>query len=1045
LEVNKPIKGSNMKLKMAVLVFGLFFVGSTGFSSTYYLPQVAIGSYTGGEGKVYSYRTTFVFFNNTNTANYVTMALTDDAGNPMKANISELGKNSTFSFQLSAGSTRIFRTDSSGSIHTGAATITSDSDIGVSGIYTINNVATGEFVTEVGVQATSLMSKFVIPIQTTANGAVTTGLALYNPGALDSTITLSIKNEDGTTAEANVSVPLAAGKHTAFYITDKFPSINNSAFSGMLTVQSSANISAVTLRQNAPSTVTYTSIPVVPTTSTQKTFNLAHFADGLVGGTPYKTTFMLYNFSTSSATVTLAPRHDDGTALTLTMADGTSTASSYTIAPGASRFLQTDGTAGAQGAVIISSNVAIGVAALFTEYNNDQSFNTEAGVQDSQALTDFALPIDSRVSLDGSVTTSDTGIAFFNPGSSSVDITPKFLDVGGIITTSSTQITLPAKGHAAYFFNNLFPQLGDVQGSIAISDLTSGISAMTLRLNMAPFGMTSLPVVSGTATGFSAATSGNPSAKKLAGIIATADTTVDTKLPYGYAVTIGPTIAGGTVWSSNGGQGVRAFSSGNTYTTTTSGTNYTANLPPGDYEFNVESYSGTTTSAFYWFYTTANLVTISSNATIPITATFPTLYTVTGNISGLTATSGHMLFVSTDNSGSYGHNLVNGSTYTVRVPSGTYQISYHASWPATSPFNYINNLGTVTVSDDNASGPDIVMPTSADVSGTLHFTDTAPASIAITATNSDGLTSPGQAYNVTTATATSGSYQQLQVTPGDLYDMSLAYSVLTTTTASGINCGGSATGSFLADQYYSGGATYTNSSFTLDMSQITSNRPPAEVFNTERYNAMTYTIPNLTPASAYTVTLYFVEKYVTGTGQRLFSVSINGTTVLNNFDIYATAGGQYKAIAQTFTATSNSSGQVAIQFTAGSVQNPSVNAISVIPVDTATSASIAVVTMAGTINYIPTDNPTTFSGDDTYDFTMPGILGTPSLVTISGTVQNGAGTAVSGVAVTAASSLLANVTSPGASYTSASATTDANGKYTLKVLPGSDYILTFAK
>jgi hypothetical protein len=338
-----------MKLKMAVLVFCLFFVGSTAFSSTYYLPHVAIGSYVGGDGKVYSYRTTFVFFNNTNTANYVTMVLTDDNGNPMKACLSGLGKNSIFSFQLSAGSTRIFQTDSSGSIHTGAATITSDSDIGVSGIYAIHNVATGEFVTEVGVQATSLMRKFVIPIQTTANGAVTTSLALYNPDALDSTITLSLKNEDGTTADANVSIPLAAGKHTAFYITDKFPSINNATFFGMLTVQSSANISAVTLRQNAPSTVTYTSIPVVPTTSTQKTFNLAHFADGLVGGTPYKTTFMLYNFSTSSATVTLEPRHDDGTALTLTMVDGTSTASSYPIMPGASRFLQTDGTAGAQG------------------------------------------------------------------------------------------------------------------------------------------------------------------------------------------------------------------------------------------------------------------------------------------------------------------------------------------------------------------------------------------------------------------------------------------------------------------------------------------------------------------------------------------------------------------------------------------------------------------------------------------------------------------------------------------------------------------------
>ena len=37
------------------------------------------------------------------------------------------------------------------------------------------------------------------------------------------------------------------------------------------------------------------------------------------------------------------------------------------------------------------------------------------------------------------------------------------------------------------------------------------------------------------------------------------------------------------------------------------------------------------------------------------------------------------------------------------------------------------------------------------------------------------------------------------------------------------------------------------------------------------------------------VTLYFAETYLTAAGQRLFSVSINGTTVLSSFDIYASA------------------------------------------------------------------------------------------------------------------------------------------------------------
>ena len=142
-----------------------------------------------------------------------------------------------------------------------------------------------------------------------------------------------------------------------------------------------------------------------------------------------------------------------------------------------------------------------------------------------------------------------------------------------------------------------------------------------------------------------------------------------------------------------------------------------------------------------------------------------------------------------------------------------------------------------------------------------------------------------------------------------------------------INAGGSATGSFSADQYYSGGSTYTNTA-TIDESQITSNVPPAAIFNTERYGAMTYTIPNRTAGSAQTVSLYFSENYVTAAGQRVFNVSINGSTVLSNFDIYASAGGQNRAIVRTFSTTANSSGQVVIQFISGT-ENPKVNGITV--------------------------------------------------------------------------------------------------------------------
>jgi glucosylceramidase len=140
-----------------------------------------------------------------------------------------------------------------------------------------------------------------------------------------------------------------------------------------------------------------------------------------------------------------------------------------------------------------------------------------------------------------------------------------------------------------------------------------------------------------------------------------------------------------------------------------------------------------------------------------------------------------------------------------------------------------------------------------------------------------------------------------------------------------VNAGGPATGIFSADWSYTGGSTYSNSA-AIDMSQITGNPPPAEIFNTERYGAFTYTVPNLIPGSGQVIMLYFAENYFSAAGKRVFNVSINGTTVLNNFDIYETSGGANKAIAESFNTHANSSGQVVIQFISV-IENPKVSGI----------------------------------------------------------------------------------------------------------------------
>jgi len=165
-----------------------------------------------------------------------------------------------------------------------------------------------------------------------------------------------------------------------------------------------------------------------------------------------------------------------------------------------------------------------------------------------------------------------------------------------------------------------------------------------------------------------------------------------------------------------------------------------------------------------------------------------------------------------------------------------------------------------------------------------------------------------------------------------------------------INAGGPQTGSFGADRYFSHGARQGNGQ-TIDMSQIPDDPPPAGIFNSERWGAMTYTIPDRT--GPQTVTLYFSEDYVTGEGQRVFDVAINGTTVLSQFDIYASAGGADRAIARTFTTTPDSSGQVVIEFSVR-VQQPKISGITVS--GGGTTPTLAPPTAAPTLGPPPTNS-----------------------------------------------------------------------------------------
>ncbi len=153
-----------------------------------------------------------------------------------------------------------------------------------------------------------------------------------------------------------------------------------------------------------------------------------------------------------------------------------------------------------------------------------------------------------------------------------------------------------------------------------------------------------------------------------------------------------------------------------------------------------------------------------------------------------------------------------------------------------------------------------------------------------------------------------------------------------TSTGSGgvdISAGGPAASPFVADEDYTGGAT-SNTTNAISTTGVT-NPAPQSVYQHNRYGNFTYTIPGLTAGGSYTVQLDFAEEYWTAAGSRTFNVLVNGTQVLTNFDIFATAGGEFKAVDKSFTATASSAGAVTIQFVSVK-DNAQVNGIQVTPV-----------------------------------------------------------------------------------------------------------------
>jgi beta-galactosidase len=153
-----------------------------------------------------------------------------------------------------------------------------------------------------------------------------------------------------------------------------------------------------------------------------------------------------------------------------------------------------------------------------------------------------------------------------------------------------------------------------------------------------------------------------------------------------------------------------------------------------------------------------------------------------------------------------------------------------------------------------------------------------------------------------------------------------------------INAGGPAVSnsgggdnSFVADEDFStGGTTYSVTNTITIPANLATIAAPAAVYQDARQGTVTYTISGLTAGTNYTVRLHFAELYFSAAGGREFDVAINGTAVLTNFDIYATAGANYTAVVEQYIAAANSSGDIVIAFANGAVNQPMINGIEIL-------------------------------------------------------------------------------------------------------------------
>jgi len=436
--------------------------------NSYYLPVAADGPSADGS----SVRTSILIGNPGVRAAKVGIAWSNDDGTPRQVTLGDLGSDSKFSISLAPGATRVFQTAGSGSDSNGAATVSSDQVVNVWGVQSAFD-GSGSLRRETGVAAAGTSTGFRIPVD------AATGVALYNPGAADASITAILTDASGAVIGSQ-TFSLAAGSRVTRMISgDLFDTL---ASLSTLDVTSTVPLAAESVRTGGAV------LDAAPLNSKRMKFYYPRLVDGPSIGATLRTTFLLTNLSKKPAKVTIVTTREDGSPWTVAIPGMDPNSMFETIvAPGTSTALQTDGAGVyAIGGASVQSDGPIGLQVLVSAFDGQGTILSETAAPDARLRQQFTLPFDITADL-------NSGAVFYNPGTQPATVTLSLLDTDGKVAATTQVGPVPAGGQVAAAVPDFFSGTAVVRGALSVKTGGAFVAALGLRQSQSLAWSSTLP------------------------------------------------------------------------------------------------------------------------------------------------------------------------------------------------------------------------------------------------------------------------------------------------------------------------------------------------------------------------------------------------------------------------------------------------------------------------------------------------------------------------------------------------------------------------